>query len=323
MAKKNRLVAIDYDRLSDELKSKYNDYREVFSREGIYDLREKARSLSIPSVTTFKKNELVDKMVEAMMSCHIKKDDPENIALKMREALCNPPAGSKNFNGRSFEGYLYLDSIDGHVVAEDNTAPKLFVPQGIINDKNLKNGMKLQVKACEVFDDHWGVYEVKYETAALGQFDKFIPIRSDNTIMLTRGYVNWGGRIVVRVITLAEIQSIKEKTPDFRVIVLFLDALPENVFSICHNLKSGRFYRICDNSVGSQEKYALWVLDICKRYVEAGENVLFFIRNLDTLGADVKRKLFGSGRCFKRGSLTVVAETKDPVLVKLATDKIQ
>ena len=57
--------------------------------------------------------------------------------------------------------------------------------------------------------------------------------------------------------------------------------------------------------------------------IAGGEDVLLTVRNLDVLSVDASRKIFGSARCLKKGSLTVIAHTSQENLKRIATEIIE
>ena len=109
---------------------------------------------------------------------------------------------------------------------------------------------------------------------------------------------------------------------DVKSVTVLLDELPENVSFIRTSLSGIYKSVLCDSGLGEQEEWAFFMLDVAKALAFSGKDVLLTVRNLDVLSVDSSRKIFGSARCFKKGSLTVIVHTEQEKLKRIATEVI-
>ncbi len=329
-AKAKKQIKVDYDSLTDELKAMYDDYRLKFNGENIYTLRDEAKKLLIPSATTFAKNDLITLMVDKIITNYMSFDPKENqhkeIHLKLMEDFIN----SEYIEGERLEGYIRLNATDGELVICNKISSDIFFPQGLINEFSLSEGDFVTVKAEDIGHGSRGVFDVlevkgrKNPRGKMPAFDSVLPLKKKEKLWALDNEVAKGGRVIADLTdteTVAAAVNGAEKQ-GCKTAVALLDELPENLADVTSLISGPYMYALCDTDVETQKKTALLTLNIAKRYAECGEDVVLIIRNLDILDIDSARRIFGSARCFERGSLTVIAQSDNASLRRLATDVI-
>jgi len=330
VAKRKEQIKINYESLSQELKNKYEEFRIKFNGENIYALREEAKKMLIASPTTYSKQELIEQMLNKIIAYYLSADNNERNNRDIDLKLMDDYRNSLYIEGEELEGYLKLNDNGGEVFLFERYSHYVYVPQGIINEFFLKEGDFIKVKVKDIDFGKKGVFDVIYIGGREEpkqkpiRFEESTPIDKTAKIVFLEKEIKKGGRIIGENLSVNKIAEIKAdaERQGLQVLIALLDELPENVTSITSTLSGIYLYDMCDSEIQSQMKTASFMLEIAKRKVERGEDVLLMVRNLDILPLDMARKVFGSARSFEKGSLTIIAETFNERFQKIATSTI-
>ena len=327
--KKRQIKKIEYDSLSDELRVKCEELKSKFERENIFALREQAKKILVPSATTFSKDDLIQEILKKFVSFYVADQKSEGLSDDLQCTLMEDYRNSPLIDGEERRGFLKLKQAEGELINFDEGSA-VYVPYGLINEFSLCSGDYIVVKARKI-DKIMGAFDV-LEVAGRSkpnqkseEFDDLVPIKKSETIKALGKNLTKGGRIAVSNLSNEEIDLIAGKAAKTRpkCVTVLLDELPENIGFIKANLRGLCRCALCDSGLGEQEEWAFFMLDVAKTLAAGGEDVLLTVRNLDVLSVDASRKIFGSARCLKKGSLTVIAHTSQENLKRIATEIIE
>lgn len=327
MTKKD-ITLVDYNSLLPEFKVKYDEFRIKFNNKNIYDLREEAKKMFIPSPTTFSKRELVERLVSKVMLNYMDFSPEDNANKEIHIQLMEDFHKADYIEGVLLDGYLMKKACDAEILGLDCKPLNVLLPQGIINELGLRSGDLLRVKAREVTKDVKGVFAVKSIAgnedirADRPLFENIMPVKTDCVMTFAGKSVHKGGRCVASSLSIDDIALMTEDCArqNVHTAAIFLDEFPENVCRIDQTVAGARMYAMLDAETEEMAKKATYMLDIAKRYAESGEDAVLFVVNLDSLPFEIARKILGAARNFEKGSLTVVAHTCDERLRVIATD---
>lgn len=329
MAKKKNQINIDYGSLPEEIKAKYDEYKLKFNSKNIFQLREDAKKMLISSATTFSKQELVNQMLEKIISYYMNNDFNANVDKEIEIKLIEDFRNAIYIDGQEESGYLKINERNGELVSLDNQKNGIFVPQGIINEFCLREGDFVTARVENVGDKK-GVFDVskvngrQIPAEKTKLFDNITPTKQSEKLVINDTFITKGGRIIIQQLDISTIANIIDsaKSQNLKLLVAFLDEFPENVCSIIDEIKDSYVYELCDSDVKTQIDTAVFALNVAKRYAENGDNALLIVRNLDALPLDTARKIYGSARSFDNGSLTVIVQSNDEKFYRMATEVI-
>ena len=124
--------------------------------------------------------------------------------------------------------------------------------------------------------------------------------------------------------------GVAKNHPDMKLLVLLVDERPEEVTDMRRSINGSVYASTSDYDYVSHIRLANLVIDICKRLVEVGDDVILFMDSITRLGRAFNqntassgktlsggidsnalaqpKKIFGSARCAEEGgSLTIIA----------------
>lgn len=177
--------------------------------------------------------------------------------------------------------------------------------------------------------DDFSLYKVDYPHDQLrvnGIIDKVCPIAKGSRALIRAG-VNVGKTTLIKMMA----ESVAQNHPEVKQFALLIDERPEEVSDFEDNFKGKTISSTFDMSDDDHIFKAEMTLEVCKRLVENGEDVVLYIDSITRLGRSYSnesgkdekiltggvtakaihhiREFLGAARCFKdhKGSLTVVA----------------
>ena len=176
-----------------------------------------------------------------------------------------------------------------------------------------------------VSPDEWVRLEGKQNDLAMRVIDLFCPIgRGQRGLIVSPPKA--GKTILIQQIA----HAISTNYPDIQVVVLLIDERPEEVTDMRRGVKGQIFASSSDTERGDQTRLAQLVLEISRRKVEAGRDVVMLLDSVTRLGRafnihqkssgrtmsggvdaralEIPKRIFGAARKLEgHGSLTIIA----------------
>jgi transcription termination factor Rho len=279
----------------------------TLEQKNLTELREIAKGLEMPGVATFKKSDLVFKILEAQAA-----QSGHGFKRGILEIL---PDG-KGF--MRTEGYL-----PGN---ED-----VYVSQSQIKRFNLKTGDMVlgQVRAPKDMERYWGLLRVEAVNGEPNEniktrkeFEKLTPIFPDEKFHLETTQENITARIIDLVTPIGKGQrglivappkagktsliknianSIMANHPDVYLIVLLIDERPEEVTDIERSVKGEVVASTFDELPENHIRVADMVLEKAKRLVEMKRDVVILLDSITRLSRASNLVCTPSGRTMSGG----------------------
>lgn len=316
--KKLPSIVLDYGSLSEEVKKTYDHYSSKYARENIYKLREIALELKVESPTTLKKDELVKRVTDKKVGMYFSladKDEP----LPAWEA-------TDVSGGERVKGYFERRG-------SGNLVGKAMVPAALCKENKLRIGDIVEGVAADIM----GVKTLTVVNSVEGEMPKsdrrnfaemqavarrkFGSLIAGTAIETILPGLEMGERVILSNMTRKTAQEILKSVP--HSVGLFVGVEPESEAEL-----DGNFVINFDDTEAEALDKAQLALERAKRMCEWGKDVVFVVHGFNALGnRDAERALFGLGRCFEAGSITVIADVnKDKeygIFGKIATTIIE
>lgn len=302
MARKKKLPTkvVNYDALNDELKRVYNKFSDEFAHKNIYLLREEAVKLDVESPTTLSKDDLVKRMTDKLLWAYFPleiKNDTQPWEL-FRDGRTGERARGLFEN---YDGQYRIGNI--------------LVPAALAGENLLRNGDLIEGCVATISGERTLTIVNSIDGEAPGksrQWFNEIPVGEsrhfDSLILGTEAGalmpdLQMGERVILRDLSRETAKKILESFP--HSIGLFLGVEPESE----KDLKSYGFVSNFEDSKAKLLRTTYLALERAKRLCEWGKDVVLIVQGFDMLGdRDAERALFGAGRCFDQGSVTVIAD---------------
>lgn len=304
---------VDYESLSSELKNLYDKFYSAFDKKNIYLLREQAAQMSVESPTTLSKDDLVKRMTDRLISDYLpNKRDELNSLNMMKESLTGERVRGifEKHGGEYHVGHVLVPAV----VAKEAGLREGDMIEGVVSDVA---GSKTLV----VVNSIEGEMAINREwfaaltPAARRPFGSLI-LGTKAAAILPE--LNTGERVIISGMTKEMAKDIIESFPNGIGLLAGLEpefeSMPERgCFSIPFEASKAEALHI-----------AHLALERAKRLCERGRDVVLVVYGFDSLGdRDTERAIFGAGRSFRNGSLTVITDLdKDKdcgVFAKIAT----
>lgn len=304
---------VDYDSLSDTYKALYDKIRAAFDKKNIYDLRADAAHMKIESPTTLGKNSLVKRLTDRVISDYL----PNEV----------------KHSAQPWD--MFKDSMSGDVVKGmyecvdgECRMGRIIIPPLLANDYNLRDGDLIEGVVSQVGKNKMLVAINKVEnnsecrrwfadvaTCERRPFGDLIDGTKADELF---GGLHMGERVIMKKMSIQDANEIARSFA--HSVKLFIGLAPEYE----SQLESDSFVSSFDLTRAETHRVAHLALERGKRLAEIGQDVALVIKGFDFLDdRDMERALFGAGRCFDRGSLTVIAEMSknkgDGVYAAIAT----
>lgn len=298
MARKRNLpsIVVDYDQLNDTYKAIYDHIAASFDDKNIYEIRREAAEAGVESPTTLGKKELIKRITDRLVYPYL--PAPEKRDYKPWD-LFKSTAGEERVKG-------FCEFHDGEWLVG-----KVVIFPFIAREHDLREGDYIEGKVGDVSGVKMLVTIIKLENDGIKRrwFSEIrvmgnrpCPIEGTRAGELFDG-LRVGERVIMKNMPLSEANKIAES---FKYSVkLFLGLAPEWESDI----KSETF--ITEFALGKAEVASVVRLSLerCKRLAEMGKEVAYVVTGFDSLDDfDLERSVFGVGRSFGKGGVTVIAE---------------
>ncbi len=314
--KKVPLIVIHYESLSPELKNLYDKIYMSFSQKNITALREEAKKLHVESPTTLGKEDLIKRMTDKIIADYLPKDPSR------------PAPGHELNKNAELRIQGLLEDIDGVY-----RIGSVMVPTVLVTDLRLRPGDFIDGSVTEISGNKTLLVVTSVENDVPGKVRQYfndMPATSRVSFAEIAGtkaetYIpnlQKGDRVMFGGMT--EEIACDLLSSFVNPIGLFLGVAPES--PVCYQHSS--FIAPFDYSQRETVRIARLALERAKRLCEQGKDVVLVICGFDNLNdRDIERALFGSGRRFESGSMTVIADLNkyNAAFSKIATkvvDKI-
>jgi transcription termination factor Rho len=279
----------------------------TLEQKNLTELREIAKGLEMPGVATFKKSDLVFKILEAQAA-----QSGHGFKRGILEIL---PDG---------KGFM---RTEGYLPGEED----VYVSQSQIKRFNLKTGDMVagQVRAPKDMERYWGLLRVEAVNGEPNEniktrkeFEKLTPIFPDEKFKLETTQENITARIIDLVTPIGKGQrglivappkagktsliknvanSIMANHPDVYLIVLLIDERPEEVTDISRSVKGEVVASTFDELPDNHIRVADMVLEKAKRLVEMKRDVVILLDSITRLSRASNLVCTPSGRTMSGG----------------------
>lgn len=312
--KKNRPAkVVDYESLSEELKTIYDKVYAGFNQKSIFALREEAHQMRVESPTTLNKEALTRRMTDYVISDYL--PQPERKRAELNE-LFKVDSSAEMKCG-------IFEFIDG-----EYRVGRILIPAPLVYENDLRPGDMVEGAVSTTLTQKMFIAVSAVDGHAANEPR---PRFNDSTAIARRNFefagsevqkalpgLQQGERVIITQMTMEAAKRLAAIFP--RTISLYVGIVPEYESS----LKNGEFVVPFDRAKDETIRVAMLALERAKRLCERGENVALIVYGFDRIGdRDAERAIFGAGRCFEEGSLTVFADVdKDKeggVFAKVAT----
>ncbi len=290
---------VNVEQLSDELKALYKKIYDEYQQKNILALRDEARRLNVESPTTLGKDDLVKRLTDFVIYDYLPKE--------MRE----PPAVTTQARFDSKERVHGLfDYVNGEYRVGDVMVPDVVVREAhlMIGDMvegavTIVSGAKTLFGVNSIEDDAPNPMRRVFNEMVFADkrpFKQYIENTKADELFPD---LTMGERIIMPNMSM---ECADDLYKSFQYSIgLFLGVAPE----LRSNIDKGLFYVPFDMTHHESIHIARLALERAKRLCERGKNVALVVYGFDSLeDRDIERALFGSGRCFENGSITVFAD---------------
>mgnify|MGYP001025162996 FL=1 len=272
-------VRIEYDMLSDELKKMYDEIYLTLKKKNIFELRQEAQELSIGAPTRLQKAELVRRMADKLVSDYV----PEDMTQVENEV-----------KGIYFNGYL-----------DDIVVPKALIERWKLRDGDVITGTYAKSESCGYV--MIGINKTEHDISAdRPRFEQLQAQAGEKMILCNAAKAKFPGlkkgeRVLMSSFTAEEGKKISEWFEN--CLFIPIGVLPESKFN------DEQFAVPFDMSAEDSTKTVLTAVSRAKRLCEEGKDVVIVASGLSLLGdRDAERAVFGVGRNFNYGRITVIAD---------------
>ena len=315
MARKKKIPSsvVDYEALSNELKRIYNKFADEFAHNNIYALRERASEMGVESPTTLSKDDLVKRMTDRLICSYFPLDiGKETHAFET----------FRDGTGDRVEGLF-------EPLSDEYRIGRVLVPGALVKENKLRAGDLVKGIAT----DYAGNKTLTVVNSVEGELPRsdrrcFSDLKAGERRhlgTLIKGTdadalfpnLEAGERVIIGNMSRKTANDILASFP--HSVGLFVGVEPE-----CEAELQGSFVIKFDSTKEEALRIAYLALERAKRLCEWGKDVAFVVHGFDGLGdRDAERALFGVGRCFDVGSVTVIADVNKEkdygIFLKIAT----
>lgn len=303
-----------YDNLSDVMKRLYDEKYSEFAQKTILQLRELAQEMGVESPTTVPKAELLKRITDWEISKYLPAAEGE-VAAEYSVDLSNVP--SQRVKG-------ILEEKNGEYYIKD-----VLVPVPVLKNAKLRLGDMVEgvctIGASQVLvivnnvdGESPKANRESFSTLSSSSRREFGQMLAGTEIGNILPDLQTGERVIIRGMSVETANGIT--LSPVACVGLFMGIAPEDE----HKISPDNFVIPFDCSESESARIAKLALSRAKRLAERGKDVIMTVYGYDYIeNRDIERALFGAGRSFSRGSLTVIVdvdESKDGgIYAKMAT----
>ena len=319
MSRKKRLPTkvVNYENLTDELKGLYDKIYTAFDQKNIFTLREEAMEMAVESPTTLSKEDLMKRMTDRIISDYLpqesKTDEPWEVF-------------KDGIKGERVRG-MYEDIGGGRI-------GRVLVPAAVARDAMLRTGDIVEGVVSDLAGGKTLVVINSVEGEVPSKNRKWfadIPVSEKRDFgTLIEGTkasemlpgLQMGERVII---TDMGVEIAKDIIGSFPTSIgLFVGIEPEYESA----LEQGNFVASFDCTTSETLRITRLALERAKRLCEHGKDVVLVVYGFDFIGdRDTERAIFGAGRCFSNGSLTVIVDVNkdkdEKIFAKISTRIIE
>lgn len=313
MGRRKRIPAIvvDYDELSEGYRAVYDQIAASFDDKNIMDVRREAFEYGVESPTTLGKDELVKRITDRMIYPYL---PPKTRRDFKPWCLFKDDEGEETVKGFcEFSGGEWLVGryIIFPLIAKEHDLREGDYIEGKLGDVG---GVKMLVTIIELEND--GVKRRWFaDTHVVGK--RYYKLEGTRAGELFEG-LRVGERVIMNSMSGNDLDAIARSFD--HAVKLSIGLSPEWESSIA----DGTFITEFALSKAEVRSVVHLSLERCKRLAEMGKEVTFVVKGFNSLDDfDLERSVFGAGRCFDRGGVTVIVEMdkdrRNGVFAKIAT----
>ena len=307
--------------------------RSDLNSKKLEQLRTIAKELNIKSPTKYKKNELIDFILEKLDKVKGEENSNNNFGIEnMPDKITEEIEQSEDINMAQGILELHTDGY-GFMRCENYLSGNedIYVSPSQIRRFNLKTGDKISgitrpPKAGEKYKALLYVKKVngeKPDTATKRpNFDTLTPIYPEERISLETTHNELSTRIIDLIAPIGKGQrgmivappkagktillkkianSIANNNPDMEIIILLIDERPEEVTDMQRSVKADVVYSTFDELPKHHIKVAEMVLERGKRLVEHGKDVVILLDSITRLARAYNLTIPPTGRTLSGG----------------------
>ncbi len=307
--------------------------KDDLSKKKLDQLRVIAKELKIKSLAKYKKNELIDVILEKLETVRSKNSEENKISTKgMPDKISEEIQQSEEVN--LAEGILELHTDGYGFMRCDNYlsgSEDIYVSPSQIRRFHLKTGDKIlgitrPPKSGEKYKALLYVKKINGkdpDTASnRPNFDTLTPIYPEEKITLETQTNELATRIIDLITPIGKGQrgmivappkagktillkkianSIAKNNPDMEIIILLIDERPEEVTDMQRSVKADVVYSTFDELPKHHIKVAEMVLERGKRLVEHGKDVVILLDSITRLARAYNLTIPATGRTLSGG----------------------
>nr|WP_081627883.1 transcription termination factor Rho [Caldisalinibacter kiritimatiensis] len=305
--------------------------RSELSDKKLNDLRETAKQLGMKGYSKYKKQELIDKIIERVEKEN-KQKEKEKHKQNLPERLTEEIEQSEEI--LVAEGILELHSDGYGFLRRDNylsSSEDIYISPSQIRRFNLRTGDKIfgitrPPKAGEKYKALLYVQKVNDEDPETAtkrpDFDTLTPIYPNERIKLETAPSELATRMIDLIAPIGKGQrgmivappkagktillkkianSIAQNHPEIEIIILLIDERPEEVTDMQRSVKGDVVYSTFDELPKHHIKVAEMVLERAKRLVEHGKDVVILLDSITRLARAYNLTIPSTGRTLSGG----------------------
>lgn len=286
---------VHYDELGEGSRRRYDGIYRGFEKKTISELREQAVLMGIESPTTLPKSELMKRMTDCLIYDYLSPEEKNDESFEINEISGEKIQGVYGeYNGECRLGRISISPM----LAKNLKIRSGDLVEGIVSDfdgkKTLMSMQRLETDSQpgrEWFDDIPTCERRKFGTAISG-----------TRAGLLMPELQMGERVIISDMSRDDVRELMSSFEECIGLCCGLEpeheAFLDKAFLINFDCTEAEMLRI-----------AYLALDRAKRLAERGKDTVLIVYGFDNLcNRDIERALFGAGRCFIKGSLTIIAD---------------
>lgn len=317
-------LVIDLSTLTPAQREMYDSVTREYSKKTINELRRIAKDIGVESPTTLSKKKLVRRIVDREVAAYLPPECLETPQTRLTKEIVN-------FDGERIKGYL-VDEGNGVYRIDDVAVALAIVRKYNLRYGDLAEGLVVNVEGLRkltlvnnVDGESTDAQREWFDKIKVSRRREFGAMIMSNKAHALLPDLKMGERIIAKGLTIEQVVELSKAYP--LCINLFMGVLPEETEKIDLTDKNN-FVVGFDSPKKTYVQTAELALNRAKRLSERGKDVLMIVYGFNEIGNDdVERGIFGVGRCFDKGSITVLADvdaTNDrKVFARVATRVIE
>ncbi|MBR2970313.1 MAG: hypothetical protein IKC48_00755 [Clostridia bacterium] len=305
MARRKNLPqkVVDYHKLDEKQMALYDQISAELEKKNIVALRLEAVEIGVESPTTLNKKALIKRMADRMISSYLPSDSEEKGIIVSADKSFGQ--GNDRINGlfQNVNGQLRIGKCNvPPVVAKRSALRDGDLVEGIVSSAD---GVETLVIANSIDGESTEQARPFFDELPLAKRGEFGSMILGTPIDKRFERLEFGERVIFGDMKLSTAcEMVRSYT---NAIGLYVGVSPEFV---CKDSFSS-FVIPFDSPKGEMISIARLALERAKRLCERGKEVMLVVYGLEFIGdRDVQHAIFGAGRSFDKGSITVIADVR-------------